>query len=190
MESKLSPLQEKFCHLYQKTGNARQSYIDAGYKVKDEKTADANSSRLLTNAKVQEYLSHLKKETLERHKLTIDELIAENVKIAFAKLSNVIKINSEGEIELLLDGDLDELDGIAFTKTTSSSSSDKGDSESKTVSISVKRPDRLKALKEIARLTVDYDRSKDDGNRESDSDNKGNAARSILDAFARLSKKE
>lgn len=184
-EKRLTPQQEKFCQLYHKTGNARQSYIDAGYKYKDEKVADACSSRLLTNAKVQEYLATLKNQTLERHKLTIDELIQENVRIAFAKLSNVIEVDSEGNLKLKLDADLDELDGISFTKSESLSK----DGQSITKSISVKRPDRLRALKEIAILTGAYEKSSKPGDSDS-GDNKANAARAILDAFARLGKKQ
>jgi phage terminase small subunit len=47
--------QKKFADIYLATGNAKQSYIDAGYKARDN-AAEANASRLLRNAKVIEYI--------------------------------------------------------------------------------------------------------------------------------------
>lgn len=41
----LSIKQERFCVEYAKSGNARQAYINAGYKARDNK-ADASASRL------------------------------------------------------------------------------------------------------------------------------------------------
>lgn len=54
----LNQKQEKFCLAYAKSGNARQSYLEAGYKCKPE-TADASASQLLKNPKVQERLAEL-----------------------------------------------------------------------------------------------------------------------------------
>jgi phage terminase small subunit len=47
--------QKKFADLFISTGNAKQSYIDAGYKARNN-VAEANASRLLRNAKVKEYI--------------------------------------------------------------------------------------------------------------------------------------
>ena len=58
----LSVKQEKFCLEYAKSGNQRQAYLLAGYNVKSDETADANASRLLRNAKVQERLAELAEE--------------------------------------------------------------------------------------------------------------------------------
>lgn len=58
----LSLKQEKFCVEYAKSGNARQSYINAGYKNKNENTIDACASRLLSNAKVKSRLAELQEE--------------------------------------------------------------------------------------------------------------------------------
>mgnify|MGYP003295773501 CR=1 FL=1 len=54
----LNQKQEKFCLAYAKSGNARQSYLEAGYKCKPE-VADASASQLLKNPKVQERLAEL-----------------------------------------------------------------------------------------------------------------------------------
>lgn len=54
----LNQKQEKFCLAYAKSGNARQSYLEAGYKCKPE-VADASASQLLKNPKVKERLAEL-----------------------------------------------------------------------------------------------------------------------------------
>lgn len=55
----LNQKQEKFCLAYAKSGNARQSYLEAGYKCKPE-IADASASQLLKNQKVQARLAELR----------------------------------------------------------------------------------------------------------------------------------
>lgn len=54
----LNQKQEKFCLAYAKSGNARQSYLEAGYKCKPE-VADASASQLLKNPKVKARLAEL-----------------------------------------------------------------------------------------------------------------------------------
>lgn len=53
--AELTEQQKKFADLFIQTGNAKQSYIQAGYKARDN-VAEANASRLLRHAKVQEYI--------------------------------------------------------------------------------------------------------------------------------------
>lgn len=58
----LSVKQEKFCLEYAKSGNQRQAYLKAGYKCKNENSADASASQLLRNPKVKERLAELAEE--------------------------------------------------------------------------------------------------------------------------------
>lgn len=58
----LSVKQEKFCLEYAKSGNQRQAYLKAGYKCKNEASADASASQLLRNPKVKERLAELAEE--------------------------------------------------------------------------------------------------------------------------------
>lgn len=58
----LSVKQEKFCLEYAKSGNQRQAYLKAGYKCKNEASADASASQLLRNSKVKERLAELAEE--------------------------------------------------------------------------------------------------------------------------------
>lgn len=59
---KLTIKQKKFADAYIKSGNATQSYIDAGYKASNRKVAEANSNKLLGNHKVIEYIGKVNKE--------------------------------------------------------------------------------------------------------------------------------
>lgn len=60
--------QKSFADLYIQTGNATQSYIDAGYKATKREVAEANARKLLGNYSVKIYIEkrmeELKKETI------------------------------------------------------------------------------------------------------------------------------
>ena len=62
----LSPKQEKFCQEYINTGNATQSYINAGYS---KTGAEAGSSRLLINVNIKNRLEELKKQAQKEFKV-------------------------------------------------------------------------------------------------------------------------
>jgi len=59
---KLTEKQKRFCDYYIETGNATESYLRAGYKVKTDGAARANASRLLTKANVKNYIDNRLKE--------------------------------------------------------------------------------------------------------------------------------
>ncbi|MGM7556848.1 terminase [Aerococcus christensenii] len=54
--AKLTVKQKKFADEYIISGNATQSYIDAGYSAKKRNTAEANARRLLGNDSVKTYI--------------------------------------------------------------------------------------------------------------------------------------
>lgn len=58
----LTVKQEKFCLEFAKSGNQRQAYLKAGYKCKNDASADASASALLRNPKVKERLAELTEE--------------------------------------------------------------------------------------------------------------------------------
>nr|WP_237446583.1 terminase small subunit [Shimazuella alba] len=45
----MTPKQKEFADLFIKSGNATQSYIDAGYKATNKSVAEANARKLLGN---------------------------------------------------------------------------------------------------------------------------------------------
>lgn len=142
--------QEKFITLYHKNGNATQSYIDAGYKASSRKSAEAQSSRLLSKDKVKQRLAELKSEAAKAHIASVKDLIELNARIAFSHLSNVLEVNSDGSVRLKENADIDILDSVSFSESSNSDGSSR--------SLSIKRSDRIKAAQEIARLIGAYDK--------------------------------
>ena len=73
---KLTEKQKRFADIYVKSGNATQSYIDAGYKATKREVAEANARKLLANYSVKKY---------------IDETIAEKDNQRIAKQDEVLE---------------------------------------------------------------------------------------------------
>ena len=91
MKEGLTQKQKQFCLEYLKDFNATRSYKKV-YWVSDE-TASANGSRLLANAKVQEYLSDKAQKKLEKAEMWVEYVLE--------KLQQVINIwMGEQEVEL------------------------------------------------------------------------------------------
>lgn len=87
----LTPKQENFCLAYLETGNASEAYRRA-YNASKMKEAVINvkACELLANGKVTVRLAELRKPIIERHQITVDDLIAELEqarKIALSALS-------------------------------------------------------------------------------------------------------
>lgn len=60
--TELNPRQEAFCLHYAQTGNATESYKQAGYAVKNDNTAGSLSSRMLQNVKIKKRLAEIYEE--------------------------------------------------------------------------------------------------------------------------------
>ncbi|CAM3731436.1 terminase small subunit [Mesobacillus zeae] len=73
---KLTEKQKRFADYYIETGNATQSYIDAGYKATSRQVAEANARKLLANYSV---------------KKLIDERMAEKEDEQIAKQDEVLR---------------------------------------------------------------------------------------------------
>jgi phage terminase small subunit len=72
----LTELERRFADLYLETGNATQSYIDAGYKASSRAVADANARKLLAKPKI---------------KVFIDERIAAKDEARVAKQDEILQ---------------------------------------------------------------------------------------------------
>lgn len=80
--SKLSGKQEKFCQLYAATGNATQSFKDAGYSWKSEGAAAKTASNLIhKNSNVKERLRELAEEAKNDAIANIQEMQSTLTKI-------------------------------------------------------------------------------------------------------------
>lgn len=98
-ESKLTAKQQRFCDEYLIDLNATQAAIRAGYS---EKTAQMQSSRLLSNVMVQHYLQKRKQERVERTEITQDMVLYELANIAFSNAADyaaVVEKDAMTEVE-------------------------------------------------------------------------------------------
>jgi len=104
--------QKRFCEEFVKTGNATQSAISAGYS---EKTANEQSSRLLTKVSIKSYIRSLQ-----------DEIKNENILDATKMqevLTSIILQESEEEV-IVVEGCGDGM-SEAVTKTKTASNADR-----------------------------------------------------------------
>lgn len=67
--------QKKFADLYIETGNATQSYIDAGYKATKREVAEANARKLLVNYSVKSYIENRMEELKKKSIASQDEVL-------------------------------------------------------------------------------------------------------------------
>lgn len=93
---KLTHKQRLFADEYIKSGNATQSYIKAGYKVKSEKVAGVNANRMLGNARVKSYID-AKMAEIESHKIA-------DAKEVLQYLTRVLRGEETEEIPGSVDG--------------------------------------------------------------------------------------
>lgn len=94
----LSVKQEKFCLEYAKSGNQRQAYLKAGYKCKNDASADASASQLLRNPKVKARLAELAEEIKNASIADITEMQQTLTKIIRQELTEeVIVVESVGD---------------------------------------------------------------------------------------------
>lgn len=72
--SKLTPKQQAFCDYYIETANATESYKRAGYIAKGN-SAEVNASRLLSNAKIRDYIDERLKQKESSRVASQDEVL-------------------------------------------------------------------------------------------------------------------
>lgn len=96
---KLTERQKRFCDEYLITLNATQAAIRAGYS---EKYAATNTTKLLKNTNVEEYLQQRQQKRMERTEITQDMVLRELAIIAFsnaADYAHVIEKRATAEVE-------------------------------------------------------------------------------------------
>src|SRR4051812_23274383 len=102
MPRPLNKRQLKFVERYLLTGNATQSYIDAGF-TKDRESARRAASKLLTNVDVRAPVAPKKQaaetEQIQRIEITRDRIRQEYAKIAFANPKRLF--NPDGTAKLI-----------------------------------------------------------------------------------------
>lgn len=96
MKQLINPKQEKFCIEFQRTGNATESYQQV-YGVKDSASAQAGSSRLLADERVQTRLKELSENLKDSTIADIKELQAGLTKIFRGEITTPL-MTKDGEI--------------------------------------------------------------------------------------------
>ena len=78
MAVSLTPKQENFCLAYLETGNASEAYRRA-YDAENMKpdSINVNACKLLADAKIALRLEELREPIMQRHAITVDDLLAE-----------------------------------------------------------------------------------------------------------------
>ena len=156
----MTDAQKRFCDEYLIDLNATRAYKVAYPSCKKEETANAASSRMLRNVKVQEYISKKQQEIEKRTEVTQDMVIKELAAIAFSKASDYAKLKKMKRNVPIFDGEdivdykEEEYTGIEFIPTDELTEEQKkalsGIKEGK-FGIQVDSCDKVKALELLGR---------------------------------------
>ena len=111
----MTDAQKRFCDEYLIDLNATRAYKVAYQRCKKDETANAASSRLLRNVKVQEYISEKQQEIEKRTEITQDMIVKELAKIAFLDIRKLYTEN--GQLKNIADIDDKTVGAISSLET-------------------------------------------------------------------------
>tara|TARA_Y100000310_G_C20284921_1_gene624400 strand:+ start:61 stop:666 length:606 start_codon:yes stop_codon:yes gene_type:complete len=160
----LNQQQRRFAEiiLKQRSRNAKQAYIDAGYKARGA-VAMANASRLLRNDKVQQFLDNMRSKSTEiavqAAAIKDTEILAELKRIGFADLGDYFDVE-DGK---LIIRDFDQVDTKALASVKQKTTHFKG---GESITIEVKLQPKLQALVKLGEYLGLFDHEKDDQGEE------------------------
>jgi len=138
----MKPMQIKFAELYvNRSLSAAEASVRAGYS---KATRYVQSSRLLANDRIKQYVAHLKAVQAVEAEITAAQLIAELKPIAFQDIGDYIEVNEFGDVTVK---NLEEVDTRAVKKI--SIKYGKGDTEGDVVTIELH--DKLKATEMLGK---------------------------------------
>ena len=140
----MTDAQKRFCDEYLIDLNATRAYKVAYPNCKKDDTARANSSRLLTIANIQEYISEKQKEIEKRTEVTQDMVIQELAKIAFLDIRKLYTEN--GQLKNVADIDDETVGAISSLETLEEYDGYGNDREKIGETQKVKLLDKTKAL--------------------------------------------
>ena len=107
----LTAKQKVFADEYLIDLNATRAYKVAYPNVKKDETAAANSSRMLRNAKVEDYIRKRMKDREKRTEITQDMVLKELAKIGFADVTDFVTIENKGILRVVQVKTTDEMPG-------------------------------------------------------------------------------
>lgn len=93
----LTPKQEAFCLAYVETGNASEAYRRAydASRMKDG-TIRVKACEVMAHELVEARIAELRQRAMDRHDVTVDRIVQELAKLAFANMLDYIQIQSDG----------------------------------------------------------------------------------------------
>lgn len=141
--------QKRFCDEYLIDLNATRAYKVAYPNCKKDETANAASSRMLRNVKVQEYISEKQKDIERRTEVTQDMVIKELARIAFLDIRKLYTEN--GQLKNIADIDSDTAGAISSLETLEEYEGYGDDREKIGDTQKVKLLDKTKALELLGR---------------------------------------
>lgn len=145
----MTDAQKRFCDEYLIDLNATRAYKVAYPRCKKEETANAASSRMLRNVKVQEYISKKQQEIEKRTEVTQDMVIKELAKIAFLDIRKLYTEN--GQLKNIADMDSETAGAISSLETLEEYEGYGDDREKIGDTQKVKLLDKTKALELLGR---------------------------------------
>lgn len=145
----MTDAQKRFCDEYLIDLNATRAYKVAYPNCKKDETANAASSRMLRNVKVQEYISKKQQEIEKRTEVTQDMVIKELAKIAFLDIRKLYTEN--GQLKNIADIDSDTAGAISQLETLEEYEGYGEDREKIGDTQKVKLLDKTKALELLGR---------------------------------------
>ncbi len=143
----MTDAQKRFADEYLIDLNATRAYKVAYPNCKKDETARANSSRLLTNANIQNYISEKQKEIERRTEVTQDMVVQELSKIAFFNIKDIYTEN--GTLKQIKDIDDNTSKAIASIKTLQKAGSMK-------ININMQGQDEEVPLEHIEEQTIEF----------------------------------
>lgn len=143
---KLTDKQKRFCDEYLIDLNATQAAIRAGYS---DKAARQVSSRLLTNANIQQYLSEKKKKTADKLDISRERVLLEYARLAFFDIRKIYE--ESGDLKPITELSADEAAAIGGVKRSITTFGE-GDHGGEKVAVEVKIWNKNTALDSIARM--------------------------------------
>lgn len=159
--AKLTPARQRFADEYLVDLNATRAYKAAYPKVKNDETARANASRMLTNANVDAYIKKRMAERSQRTEIKQDRVLQELANIAFSNGAMFAKVVERPAVDPLTQQPIRDAEGkpilyqrVELTPTDKLSPDQRaaiaGIKETK-FGIAVESCDKLKALELLGR---------------------------------------
>ncbi|PKR86108.1 terminase small subunit [Heyndrickxia camelliae] len=96
----LDERQKKFADLFLETGNATESYKQAGYKAKGN-AAEAAASRLLRNVKVKAYIDEIAEQNQNNRIASRDEILEYLTKVMRGEISEEVPVPTKKGISIV-----------------------------------------------------------------------------------------